>query len=167
MRLLALIRGGVINLSTLRIAVLDEYNILFQRLMIYYLFFSLFIEYYKLLLNINRADKLLEMDYSKPGEFENEDDIDKGEEEAEGQEEEDVSQLKSKKPSNKKTSFLSQVDEILAECDPALLRRALFSATVGPLVQDLGTYMWCACLCVSVCFCVFLCISVSVYLSDR
>ena len=39
---------------------------------------------------------------------------------------------------NKKSSFLMQVDEILGECDPDYLQRGLFSATVGPLVQDLA-----------------------------
>jgi hypothetical protein len=40
--------------------------------------------------------------------------------------------------SSKRSSFLSQVDEILSETDPKELQRALFSATLGPLVQDLG-----------------------------
>ena len=39
---------------------------------------------------------------------------------------------------SKRTSFLNQVDEILGECDPKSLQRGLFSATIGPLVQDLG-----------------------------
>jgi len=41
-----------------------------------------------------------------------------------------------------KTSFLSQVDEILSQCgtghDQLNLQRALFSATIGPLVQELA-----------------------------
>jgi superfamily II DNA/RNA helicase len=41
---------------------------------------------------------------------------------------------------SKRTSFLNQVDEILGECDPKSLQRGLFSATIGPLVQDLGFF---------------------------
>ena len=41
---------------------------------------------------------------------------------------------------SKRTSFLNQVDEILGECDPKSLQRGLFSATIGPLVQDLGLF---------------------------
>jgi len=37
-----------------------------------------------------------------------------------------------------RSSFLSQVDEILAECTHASLRRGLFSATMGPMVHELA-----------------------------
>ena len=37
-----------------------------------------------------------------------------------------------------RSSFLTQVDEILAECTYENLQRALFSATIGPLVQELA-----------------------------
>ena len=38
-----------------------------------------------------------------------------------------------------RSSFLAQVDEILAECSNTDVQRALFSATIGPLVQELAT----------------------------
>jgi superfamily II DNA/RNA helicase len=37
-----------------------------------------------------------------------------------------------------RTSFLSQVDEILADCPAKGVQRALFSATVGPFVKELA-----------------------------
>jgi ATP-dependent RNA helicase DDX52/ROK1 len=37
-----------------------------------------------------------------------------------------------------RSSFLSQVDEILASCSHASLRRSLFSATMGPMVHELA-----------------------------
>lgn len=37
-----------------------------------------------------------------------------------------------------RSAFLNQVDEILAQCSLATLQRALFSATLGPLVKELA-----------------------------
>ena len=90
MRLLGLLRDGLVNLSTLQVVVLDE------------------------------ADKLLEVDrIGNEG--------DNGEQHDEGA-----------IGMNRRSSFLTQVDEILSECDPSKIQRALFSATCGPLVQDLA-----------------------------
>jgi len=38
-----------------------------------------------------------------------------------------------------RTSFLSQVDEILSQCPSKGVQRALFSATVGPFVKELAS----------------------------
>ena len=73
---------------------------------------------------LDEADKLLEIDHYRG------DEIDEIDEEADDE--------NSSGSINKRSSFLVQVDEILGECDPELLQRGLFSATVGPLVQDLA-----------------------------
>jgi len=52
-----------------------------------------------------------------------------GEEEEENEEDED---------SNTRSSFLSQVDEILSKCPSSGVQRALFSATLGPFVLELA-----------------------------
>lgn len=75
---------------------------------------------------MDEADKLLELDRSKPSKANDDDDEDDNEEE-EGVKRE-------------RSSFLQQVDEILAQCpSPSNLQRALFSATIGPFVRELAS----------------------------
>jgi len=91
MRLVSLLRAGVVDLSHVEIIILDE------------------------------VDKLFEL-------YENKRKDNEGEEEG---------------AINFNSSFLSQVDEIFSKCpkksDTVSLSIGLFSATIGPLVQDLAT----------------------------
>lgn len=63
---------------------------------------------------VDEVDKLFEADGEGKG--------------AEGEEEQGLT----------RSSFLSQIDEVLARCAGAEVQRCLFSATVGPLVQELA-----------------------------
>ena len=80
---------------------------------------------------LDEADKLLEVSH-----YQNE--MQEGEDSKEDAGESDVDDGSNSSHVGKKSSFLVQVDEILGECDPDFLQRGLFSATVGPLVQDLA-----------------------------
>lgn len=85
LRLLSALRQGLIDLSEVRLVVLDE------------------------------ADKLFEHESSS----------------APGEDSEEVEA--------KPQSFLGQIDEILASCTSSQLQRCLFSATLGPQVQELAS----------------------------
>jgi ATP-dependent RNA helicase DDX52/ROK1 len=72
---------------------------------------------------LDEADRLFELSSGGGGGG------DQHEEEEENEEEED---------SNTRSSFLSQVDEILSKCPSSGVQRALFSATLGPFVLELA-----------------------------
>lgn len=118
LRLLSVVRAGGIDLSNVQVLVLDE------------------------------ADKLFELDNG--GNRNQDEDLDEEEkptdsgkgddsEEEEDSDDEDEDAA-TKQPSERvRTSFLSQVDEILAECPSKGVQRALYSATVGPFVKELAS----------------------------
>lgn len=69
------------------------------------------------------------------GDDDDDDDDDKdedGEEQANEDEQDDETAYRDR------SSFLSQIDEILSHCTERNLQRALFSATIGPFVRELG-----------------------------
>lgn len=116
LRLLSLIRAGCIDLSQVQTICMDE------------------------------ADKLFELDThgggdhsrggnSDDGGAEGSDDEDEDEDDSDGEAKASSAPLE-----RVRSSFLSQVDEILAECpsDRSRLQRCLFSATIGPLVRELA-----------------------------
>lgn len=75
---------------------------------------------------MDEADKLLELDTTK---------VPKNDDEEESQEEEvDEEGIK-----RDRSSFLNQVDEILAQCPRTGILRGLFSATIGAFVRELAT----------------------------
>lgn len=124
MRLLSVVREGAIDLSKIELIVLDE------------------------------ADKLFELDHGGSHNEEEEEDEDaaassksakrktisssNSREEEEQEEEESNSTGGSGGIERVRSSFLSQVDEILAQCPQKKIQRALFSATVGPFVKELA-----------------------------
>ena len=110
LRLLTLVRAGCVDLSAVQLVVLDE------------------------------ADKLFEFDMNKT----RHDDAAAAtaDEEEEEEEEEEGSQSDGEQEGGngdgRQSSFLNQVDEILNECTSESLCRALFSATIGPMVTTLA-----------------------------
>lgn len=132
LRLLSVVRAQAIDLSSVQIVVLDE------------------------------ADKLFELDggnNSKTHQDEEEEEVEapvsggkkaksskkekkvqNGNDEDDDDDSEDGNGSANGKMSERiRTSFLSQVDEILAQCPEQGVQRALYSATVGPFVKELAS----------------------------
>jgi ATP-dependent RNA helicase DDX52/ROK1 len=108
LRLLTLVRSNSIDLSQVEIVVLDE------------------------------ADRLLDLQ-SSPRERNQQPPSDEEDEEEDDEDEEDEEANPDKELSKRERSaFLSQVDEILAQCPATGVQRALFSATLGSFVKELA-----------------------------
>lgn len=90
---------------------------------------------------MDEADKLFELDNGGKNKNQ-EEDVSEQEEESESENEGENSDNEGseKAPAERvRTSFLSQVDEILSQCPSKGVQRALFSATVGPFVKELAS----------------------------
>eukprot|EP01034_Spumella_vulgaris_P021361 gene21360-27391_t len=129
LRLLSLVRAGAIDLSRLQMIVLDEADKLFE------------IDSY----SKGDADEGGEVSHSsnskggkqKQSKKSQESDSENSdEEEDEDEDNEEVMALEA--ASRVRTSFLSQVDEILSQCPDTKVQRGLFSATIGPHVTMLS-----------------------------
>jgi ATP-dependent RNA helicase DDX52/ROK1 len=124
LRLLSVVRAQAVDLSAVQVVVLDE------------------------------ADKLFDLEAGRgnKGQEEGEDEEDKtptqragknagqrsGDNDSSDAESSDGEAEDETTAKRIRTSFLSQVDEILAECPDKGVQRALYSATVGPFVRELA-----------------------------
>jgi ATP-dependent RNA helicase DDX52/ROK1 len=78
---------------------------------------------------LDEVDKLLELSESDKHRGQGSGDNDEDDDEGDGNGNQEVAT---------RSSFLKQVDEIIAECTSESLQRGLFSATIGPFVRDLA-----------------------------
>jgi ATP-dependent RNA helicase DDX52/ROK1 len=124
LRLLSVVRAQAVDLSAVQVVVLDEADKLFD-------------------LEAGRGNKAQEEDEDEEDKTPTQSagknagkrsgDNDSSDAESSDGEAEDETTAK-----RIRTSFLSQVDEILAECPDKGVQRALYSATVGPFVRELA-----------------------------
>jgi ATP-dependent RNA helicase DDX52/ROK1 len=83
---------------------------------------------------LDEVDKLFEFDTRRPAR----NDADDADDQATDDDEEAKEGDDADNGDGNQSSFLNQIDEILSHCTNERLQRALFSATIGPLVQNLA-----------------------------
>ncbi len=111
LRLLTLLRANCVDLKMVKVVVLDEADKLFE-------------------FNSRRSTDASPVDEEEEGE---------GDEERDGDDEGDDERDDESPEVDSRSSFLNQVDEILNSCpEGEALQRGLFSATIGPFVQQLA-----------------------------
>lgn len=87
---------------------------------------------------LDEADRLLDLQ-SAPRERNQQQQSDEEDEEDGDEEEEDEENPDKESSKRERSAFLSQVDEILAQCPATGVQRALFSATLGSFVKELAS----------------------------